>query len=358
MLFIEGVIDMLPTKGYAAPNATTALQPFSFDRREPKPHDVVIKILYCGICHSDIHMARNEWGVSTYPMVTGHEIVGTVERVGSEVKKFKVGDSVGVGVFVDSCRDCNNCKQGEEQFCEKQTSLTYGSLEQDGKTPTQGGFSNQIVVDENYVLRIPSNLKLENTAPLLCAGITTYSPLRFHNIGPGKRVAILGLGGLGHMGVKFAVAMGADVTVLSTSPNKEQDAKRLGAHHFVVTKDPKNLEAYVNYFDFILDAVSAPHDPNIYLNLLRTNGTLVLVGLPEKPLEVNAFSLITHRRKLAGSLIGGIRETQEMLDYCAKNNITADVEVIPMQKVNEAFERTIKSDVKYRFVIDMNSLKD
>lgn len=347
---------MLPTRGYAAKSATTPLEPFSFERREPGAHDVLIKILYTGICHTDIHLARNEWGGSTFPMVPGHEIVGTVERVGNAVTKFKVGDTVGVGCFVDSCRSCHNCEQSEQQFCTKHISYTYNSTEQDGATPTQGGYSNQIVVDENYVLRISPKLNLANAAPLLCAGITTYSPLHHYKIGPGKRVGIIGLGGLGHMGVKLAAAMGAEVTVLSTSPSKEKDALALGADKFVVTKDVKNLESLANYFDFILDTASASHDLNMYLNMLRTNGTMVLVGVPEKPAEVNAFNLIVNRRQLAGSLIGGMRETQEMLDYCAEKGITSDVEIIPIQKVNEAFERTIKSDVRYRFVIDMNTL--
>lgn len=347
---------MLATHGYATKSPTSNLAPFSFERREPGPHDVLIEILYCGVCHSDIHCARNEWGGSTYPMVPGHEIVGRVTRVGSNVKKFKIGDLAGVGCFVDTCRTCTSCKEGEEQFCEKHLSLTYGSTEQDLTTPTYGGYSSQIVVDENYVLRISAKTPLANVAPLLCAGITTYSPLRRYKVGPGKRVGIIGLGGLGHMGVKFAVAMGADVTVFSTSPAKEQDAKRLGAHHFVVTKDPRILEPLANQFDFILDAVSAQHDPNIYLNLLHRDGVMALVGVPEKPLEIHALSLIWKRRMLVGSLIGGIRETQEMLDYCAEKNITSDVEVIPIQKINEAFERTLKSDVRYRFVIDMTTL--
>ncbi|MCI0447651.1 NAD(P)-dependent alcohol dehydrogenase, partial [bacterium] len=286
----------------------------------------------------------------------GHEIVGRVVRVGFAVKKFKVDDLAGVGCFVDSCRVCASCKESEQHLCEKLVSFTYCSTEQDQKTPTQGGYSSQIVVDENYVLKISPKLPLANVAPLLCAGITTYSPLRQHKVGPGQKVAIIGLGGLGHMAVKLAASMGADVTVLSRSKSKEQDAHRLGANHFVVTKDPKNLEPLANHFNFILDAVSAPHDPNMYLNLLRRDAVMVLVGVPDKPLEVQPFSLILKRRKLAGSLIGGIRETQEMLDYCAEKNITADVEIIPIQEIAEAFERTTKGDVHYRFVIDMKSL--
>lgn len=347
---------MLSTRAYAVKSPSSNFEPFNFERREVGPHDVLIKILYCGICHSDIHQARNEWKGSNYPMVPGHEIVGRVVRVGSAVKKFKVDDVAGVGCFVDSCRICESCKEGEQNFCENNISFTYNSTEQDLKTPTYGGYSSQIVVDENYVLKVSPKLTLANVAPLLCAGITTYSPLRRHKVGPGQRVAVVGLGGLGHMAVKLAAAMGADVTVLSTSQAKEQDARRLGAKHFVVTKDPKNLEALANHFHFILDAVSAPHDINTYLNLLRRDGVMVLVGVPEKPYELAPFQLIVKRRSLSGSLIGGIRETQEMLDYCAEKNITADVEVIPVQKIEEAYQRTIKGDVHYRFVIDMNTL--
>lgn len=347
---------MISTRGYATKEPTSLLEPFNFERRELGSHDVLIKILYCGVCHSDIHMARNEWKNSNYPMVPGHEIVGRVERIGSHVKKYKTDDIVGVGCFVDSCRSCATCKESEEQFCEKHLALTYNSTEMDLKTPTFGGYSSQIVVDENYILKISPKLSLAQVAPLLCAGITTYSPLRRFKAGPGKRVAVVGLGGLGHMAVKFAAAMGAEVTVLSTSAAKETDAKRLGAHKFIVTKDPKNFEAFANYFDFILDTVSASHDPNVYLNLLRRDGVMVLVGVPEELLPVQAFSLIMKRRTLAGSLIGGIRETQEMLDYCAEKNITSDVEIIPIQKINEAFDRTIKGDVRYRFVIDMSTI--
>lgn len=347
---------MFPTIGYAVHGPKNHFEPFKFDRRNLGPNDVLIKITHCGICHSDIHSARNEWKNATYPMIPGHEIVGHVEQVGSAVKKFKVNDVVGVGCFVDSCRQCGSCKEGEEQFCEKHLSFTYNSTEQDNKTMTFGGYSSQIVVDENYVLKVNSKLPLENIAPLLCAGITTYSPLRHYKIGPGKRVAILGLGGLGHMGVKIAAAMGAEVTVLSTSASKEQDAKRLGAHHFVVTKNPDNLTKLANYFDLILDTVAAPHDVSMYLNLLRRNGVLVLVGLPDKPLSLEAFPLIMNRRTFAGSLIGGIRETQEMLDFCAEKNIASDVEVISIKQIEEAYERTIKGDVRYRFVIDMKTL--
>lgn len=347
---------MIKTKGYATESANATLAPFSFERREVGAHDVLIQILFCGVCHSDIHQARNEWGNSIYPMVPGHEIVGRVARVGAEVTRFKEGDLAGVGCFVDSCRVCDNCKEGEEQYCTNHLVATYNATERDEKTPTFGGYSSQIVVDENYTLTIPENLPLANAAPLLCAGITTYSPLRRFKVGAGQRVGVVGLGGLGHMGVKLAVSMGAEVTVFSTSPTKEQDARNLGAHNFVVTQDPQNLEPLAAKFDFILDTVSATHDPNPYLNLLRREGAMVLVGAPEKPLELSAFSLITNGRTLAGSMIGGIRETQEMLDYCASKGITSDVEIIPIQRIEEAYERTVKGDVRYRFVIDMESL--
>ena len=347
---------MLHTRGYATMGPTSKLEPFSFERREPGAGDVVIEILYCGVCHSDIHQARNEWDNSIYPMVPGHEIVGRVKQVGSEVTHFKAGDLAGVGCFVDSCRVCSNCKAGEEQFCETHLVVTYNGTEMDEKTPTYGGYSSQIVVDEKYTLRVSPDLPLAQVAPLLCAGITTYSPLKHFNVRAGQRVGIVGLGGLGHMGVKFASSMGADVTVFSTSKDKEADARKLGAQNFVVTRDPDNLLPLAGKFDFILDAVSAPHDLNMYLNLLRRDGTMVLVGAPEKPLELSAFSLLANRRRLAGSLIGGIRETQEMLDYCAEKNITSDVEVIPIKQIEEAYERTIKGDVRYRFVIDMKTL--
>src|SRR5579884_4231753 len=347
---------MLPTRGYAAKGPTSLLEPFDFERRDPGPRDVLIEILYCGICHSDIHQARDEWGGAIFPMVPGHEIVGKVTRVGPEVKRFRVGELAGVGCFVNSCRTCESCRAGLEQYCEGHITWTYNGTEKDGKTPTYGGYSTQIVVDENYTLKIPTNLPLANVAPLLCAGSTTSSPLRHFQVGPGQRVAVVGLGGLGHMAVKLAASMGAEVTVLSTSKTKEADARRLGAQDFVVSLDPKNLAALANRFHLILDAVSAPHDLNAYLNLLRRDGVLALVGAPPKPIPVQAFSLILKRRTLAGSVIGGIRETQEMLDYCAQQNITADVEVIPIQQVNEAYERTLKGDVRYRFVIDMKTL--
>jgi len=347
---------MLPTRGYAAKSPTSLLEPFNFERREPGPHDVLVEILYCGVCHSDIHQARDEWGGSIFPMVPGHEIVGRVARVGSQVTRFKVGELAAVGTFVDSCRVCESCKEGLEQYCAKQASWTYNGTEQDKKTLTYGGYSSHIVVNEQYAFKISPKLPLANVAPLLCAGITTYSPLKYCKVGPGQRVGIVGLGGLGHMAVKLAASLGAEVTVFSTSKTKEQDARRLGAHDFVVSLDPKNLDALASRFDFILDAVSASHDVNAYLNLLRRDGVMTMVGVPAKPLQVQAFSLILKRRKLTGSGVGGLRETQEMLDYCAAKNITADVEVIPMQQVDAAWERTIKGDVRYRFVIDMKTL--
>jgi uncharacterized zinc-type alcohol dehydrogenase-like protein len=320
--------------------------------------DILIEILFCGVCHSDIHQARDEWGGSIYPMVPGHEIVGRVAHVGAEVTKFKEGDVAGVGCFVDSCRECANCAEGFEQFCLKQSAQTYNSTEMDRKTPTFGGYSSQIVVDENYALKISDTENLAGVAPLLCAGITTYSPLKRFNVGAGQKIGVVGLGGLGHMGVKLAASMGAQVTVFSTSPSKEQDAKKLGAHDFVVTKNPENMMAHAGTYDFILDTVSANHDLNVYLNLLKRGGVMVIVGVPEKAAEVSAFSLIVNNRTLAGSGIGGIAETQEMLDYCAENNITSDVEMISIQQIEQAYERTVKGDVRYRFVIDMKSLKN
>jgi alcohol dehydrogenase (NADP+) len=348
---------MIKTDGYAAPTAGAALEPFSFQRRELGARDVLIDIQYCGVCHSDIHQVRDEWGGSIYPMVPGHEIVGRVSRVGAEASKFKEGDLAGVGCFVDSCRTCRNCREGEEQYCENHLVSTYNGTEKDEKTPTYGGYSTRIVIDEDYALRIPDSLPLANTAPLLCAGITTYSPLRRFKVEEGQRVGVVGLGGLGHMGVKLAASMGARVTVFSTSPSKEQDARALGAHDFVITREPGWAERLAGQYDFVLDCVSAPHDINAYLNLLRREGALALVGAPEKPLEVAAFSLITNGRSLAGSMIGGIRETQEMLDYCAEHGISSDIELIPVQKIEEAYERTVKGDVRYRFVIDIASLK-
>ena len=346
------------TKAYAAHSPTDPLGPFSFQRRDVGPHDVQIEILYCGVCHSDIHQVRDEWGGSIYPMVPGHEIVGRIVKTGNHVTKFKAGDLAGVGCFVDSCRECPECKAGLEQYCDKGMSPTYNGYEQDKKTPTYGGYSTQIVVDENYVLSVSPKLALEGVAPLLCAGITTYSPLRHWNVGPGHKVAVLGLGGLGHMAVKLASSFGAEVTMFSTSPSKEADAKRLGAERFVLTTDPEAFNKLAKSFDVIIDTVSAQHDLEPYFTTLKTDGVLVLVGLPPNPLPVSGFSLVPKRRSLAGSMIGGIPETQEMLDYCAEHNITSDVEVIPIQQIAEAYERTIKGQVKYRFVIDIASLKD
>ncbi len=347
---------MIAAKSYAAQTATSPLGPYSFQRREPGVHDVVIDILYCGVCHSDIHQVRDEWGGSIFPMVPGHEIVGRISRVGSQVKDFKVGDLAGIGCFVDSCRTCDSCKEGLEQYCENWLSQTYNGYEQDRKTPTYGGYSSQIVTDEKYTLHVSPKLPLEGVAPLLCAGITTWSPLQEWKVGKGHKLGVLGLGGLGHMAVKLGVALGAEVTMLSSSPSKEKDAKRLGAHQFALTSDAEVLKKYADYFDFIIDTVSAQHDFNTYLSLLKRDGTLILVGAPPKPIDFPAFGIIPKRRRIAGSTIGGIRETQEMLDFCAEHNIVSDVEVIPMQEINNAYERVMKGDVRYRFVIDMASL--
>lgn len=347
---------MLATKGYAAMATKEKLLPFSFERRDVGPQDVLITISHCGICHSDIHQARNEWGVSLFPMVPGHEIIGIVSQVGSDVKTFKVGDRAGVGCFVDSCRTCTACREGQEQYCDSGPLWTYSGQDTAGQI-TQGGYSSQIVVDEHYVLRIPPTLSPAGAAPLLCAGITTYSPLRQWGIGRYHKLAVVGLGGLGHMAVKIAKAMGTEVTVFSTSEKKREDAKRLGAANFVVTSDPQAFTKLQGYFHYILDTVSALHDYNAYLELLKTDGTMILVGAPETPTPVEAFSLISKRRRLAGSLIGGIKETQKMFDFCAQHQIESDVEVIPIQQINEAYERVLRSDVRYRFVIDMASLK-
>ena len=349
---------MYNTKAYSAASATSPLASDTIARRDPTEHDVQIEILFCGICHSDLHMVRNEWGGGTvYPIVPGHEMVGRVTQVGSAVTKYKPGDLAGVGCMVDSDGTCPNCKTGLEQFCPNLT-LTYNSPDKHKTAPvTYGGYSDSVVVDERFVLRVPANLDLAGVAPLLCAGITTYSPLRHWGVTEGKKVGVVGLGGLGHMGVKFARAFGAHVVVFTTSPGKTEDALRLGAHEVVVSRNADEMQKHAGSFDFILDTVSAKHDINAYLNLLRLDGNITLVGVPEKPLEVAAFSLIVGRRSLSGSNIGGIAETQEMLDFCGEHNITADVEVIPIQKVNEAYERLLKSDVKYRFCIDMASLK-
>lgn len=347
---------MIETRGYATHDSNAKFVPFNFERRDLGDHDILVDVQFCGICHSDIHQAKSEWGPSIYPMVPGHEIVGRVSKVGSGVTKFKVGDLAGVGCFVDSCRECSSCKADMEQFCKVHCSATYNGTEMDKETPTYGGYSKHHVVDEAYALKISPDQPLAAVAPLLCAGITTYSPLRHYKVGPGSKVAIVGLGGLGHMGVKLAVSMGAEVTVLSTSPTKKEDALKLGAHHFVVTSDKANLKPLKGTFNFILDCVSADHEMDMYLNLLDVYGAMVLVGLPENPVSARAFSLAGNNRTLAGSSIGGIKETQEMLDYCAEHNITSDVEVIPITKIEEAYDRTIRADVRYRFVIDMSSL--
>ena len=347
---------MQQIKAYGVLSAAQALGPLQISRRDTGTNDVAIDIAYCGVCHSDIHQARNEWGSSIYPMVPGHEIVGTVTNVGAAVRRFKVGDKVGVGCMVDSCRECPDCKEGLEQFCSKSI-LTYNCLEKDNKTIAQGGYSTKIVVHQDFVLRLPKNLPLDKIAPLLCAGITTYSPLHHWKAGPGKRVAIIGLGGLGHVAVKIAHAMKAEVTVLSRTLDKKDDAMRLGADHMYATNDPKTFERLSKYFDLIINTVSVKLDWGQYLGLLKRDGSMVLLGVPSDAPALHAFSLIAGRRSLAGSLIGGIKETQEMLDFCGKHNITADIELIPMDRINEAYERVIKADVRYRFVIDMVSLK-
>lgn len=346
---------MLETKGYAATDPKKPLAPFTFARRDPRDHDVLIRIEYCGICHSDVHQVRDEWGGSTYPMVPGHEIVGTVEKVGAKVTRFKPGDRAGIGCFVDSCRTCRKCKAGEEQFCEKHTAFTYNGTEMDEKTPTQGGYSTQIVVDEGYALKIAKELPADRVAPLLCAGITTYAPLRRWKVEKGQRVGVVGLGGLGHMAVKIAAAMGCEVTLFSHSPKKREAAKSLGAHEFVVSSDDAAMNAVSERLDIIIDTVSADHDVARLLQTLRVDGTLVLVGLPEKPLVIPAFPIVGKQRRLVGSMIGGIRETQEMLDFCAAHKVLADVETIAAPKINEAYDRLVRADVRYRFVIDAST---
>lgn len=344
-------------RAYGTEAAKASLNQMQINRRQAMPHDVEIDILYCGVCHSDLHTARNEWRITVYPCVPGHEIVGKVARIGDKVSKFKIGDVVGVGCLVDSCRECEYCRDGVEQFCEKEAIQTYNSPDKFLGARTFGGYSEKIVVDENYVLRIPANLNLAATAPLLCAGITTYSPLKHWKIGPGKKVGVVGVGGLGHMAIKIAKAMGAHVVAFTTSESKFAEAKRLGADEAVLSTDEKQMAAYTGKLHFIIDAVSADHDINAYLNLLRVDGSLALVGAPEHPLSVAAFSVIVGRKSFAGSMIGGIAETQEMLDFCGQHNITSDIEMINIQQINEAYERLLKGDVKYRFVIDMASLK-
>ena len=347
---------MSVTKAFAATSATSPLTSFQIDRREVGPHDVQIEIAYCGVCHSDIHQVRDEWGGAMYPMVPGHEIVGRVTAVGSHVEKFKAGDLAGVGCLVDSCRTCASCARDLEQFCEKGSAFTYNGTEMDRKTPTFGGYSSHIVTDEAFCLKISPKLDLAGAAPLLCAGITTYSPLRHWKVGAGTKVGVVGLGGLGHMAVKLAAAMGAEVTMLSTSASKEADARKLGAAHFGLTSDPETFKRLGGQFDLIIDTISAPHDYNQYLGMLRLEGAMVLLGVPPAPTPVAAISLIFGRKSLSGSLIGGLKETQEMLDFCAEHGIVSDIELIPVQQINVAYERMLKGDVRYRFVLDMKTL--
>jgi alcohol dehydrogenase (NADP+) len=344
------------TKAYAALNSKDPLVPFQFERREVRPNDVQVEILFSGICHSDLHQVRDEWGGSIYPMVPGHEIVGRVIKVGDKVKKFKAGDLAGVGVMIDSCRNCKNCRKEMEQYCVEGMTGTYNGVERDGVTVAQGGYSSKIVTDETYVYTISSKLDLAGVAPLLCAGITTWSPLRYADVTKGMKVGVVGLGGLGHMGVKFAVSFGAEVTLISTSASKQKDAERLGAHKFILSTDEKQMKDACSYFDVILNTISANHDYKKYLDLLDLNGKLLVVGLPAEDPKVKPFALLKNRRSIIGSMIGGTKETQEMLDYCAEKNIVADVEIIPIQQVNEAYERMLKNDVRYRFVIDMKTL--
>jgi len=348
---------MTPALGYAGHSPTDSLKPFNFERRDPTARDVAIEILYCGVCHSDLHTVRNEWGGCNYPCIPGHEIVGRVTKVGIGVTKFKVGDLAAVGCMVDSCHECPSCKENLEQFCEKGAIFTYNSPDKHTGGHTFGGYSDSIVVDESFTLKVPTNLDLPAVAPLLCAGITTYSPIKRWGIKKGDKVGVVGLGGLGHMALKFAHAFGAKVVLFTTSPGKADDAKRLGADEVVISKNPDEMNKHLGTFDFIIDSVSADHDINIYLNLLKRDGTLTLVGAPEKPLPVSSFGLIFGRKILTGSLIGGIKETQEMLDFCSEHNIVSDIEMIDIGYINTAYERLLKSDVKYRFVIDMKSLK-
>ena len=345
----------MKVRGYAAMQAKAALTPWEFERRDLGANDVALDIKYSGICHSDIHQVLEEWGPAIFPMVPGHEIAGIVSQVGPAVTKFKVGDRIGVGVFVDSCRKCPPCLKGLQQYCIEGMTGTYNQLERDGKTPAMGGYSNVMVINEDYAVSIPDNLPLDGVAPLLCAGITLYSPIKHWNVGPGKKVAVMGLGGLGHMGVKFAAALGADVTVFSHSPAKEADAKAMGAHHFVSTKEEGFNKKYIKHFDLILNTVSAELNINTYLDMLNVDGTLVVIGLPGKPYAVEVGTLLPARRSLSGSMIGGIPEMQEMLDFCGKHNIVSDVEVIKSDYINKAYERTVASDVKYRFVIDAST---
>lgn len=355
MVNAELCTTMSHAKAYSAQSASSPLAPDTIERRDPGPHDVVIDIAYCGVCHSDVHAVRDEWSNTRFPIVPGHEITGTVRQVGSAVKRWKAGDRVGVGCMVNSCRECSACREHEEQFCERGSTLTYNSYDKYGdRSLTKGGYSTQIVVNEDFVLRIPEGMPLDRTAPLLCAGITTYSPLRRFGVGPGMHLGVVGLGGLGHVAVKIAKAMGAHVSMISHSERKRADAAKLGADDFLATHDPEVFAHNKKRFDFILDTISAQHDYSAYLGLLKRGGTMVLVGIPESsPLDAGA--LVHHRRQLAGSLIGGIKETQEMLDFCAKHGVLADIELIPASKINEAYDRMVKSDVRYRFVIDGKS---
>jgi uncharacterized zinc-type alcohol dehydrogenase-like protein len=348
---------MPASKGYGTQNAQSPLGPLSFTRREPGPTEIAVDILYCGVCHSDLHMVRNEWGQSIYPLVPGHEIVGRVTAAGNAVSKFKVGGIAAVGVIVDSCRKCAPCKRSEENYCDEGATLTYAAKDRVDGSITMGGYSSNYVVDERFAHHVPANLDMAGVAPLLCAGITTYSPLRHWKAGPGKKVGIVGLGGLGHMALKFAHSLGAHTVLFTTNLRKKEDAERLGADEVVLSSDANAMKAHVNSFDFIIDAAAAPHSIDPYTALLKQDSTMCLVGLPDKPPAVSIFNLIGRRRSVAGSMIGGMPETQAMLDYCGEHNITADVEVIPIQKINEAYERMLKQDVKYRFVIDMSSLK-
>ncbi|RAV27784.1 NAD(P)-dependent alcohol dehydrogenase [Sinomicrobium soli] len=345
---------MIQAKGYAAQAVNEKLAPWNFERREVDNHDVQIEILYCGVCHSDLHSVTNYWGAGIFPLIPGHEIVGKVISIGNQVKKFKVGDIAGVGTGVDSCRECEECKSGYEQFCPEGVQ-TYGSIDKSGK-PTYGGYSNTIVVNEDFTFHISEKLDLAAVAPLLCAGITTYSPLRKWKVGKGHKLAVVGLGGLGHLAVKFGVALGAEVTVISTSPNKKTAAKKLGAHHFVVSKDEEQIKSVFHSFDFVLDTVSANHDINPYLGILKTNGTYINVGLPPEPWQISSFSVVVGNKSITGSGVGGLKEVQEMLDFCAEHHIVADIELIDIENINEAFVRMEKGDVRYRFVIDMATL--
>lgn len=348
---------MIKTNAYAVHSAKDKLSPYQFERRAVGADDILIEIAYCGVCHSDIHQVRNEWGGSIYPMVPGHEIVGKVKKIGENVKNFREGDLAGVGCMVDSCRKCESCQENLEQFCAKGASMTYSSYEQDKETITQGGYSQFIVVNQDFCLKVSDKLDLARVAPLLCAGITTYSPLKLWRVKKGQKVGIVGLGGLGHMAIKFAVAFGAEVTLFTHSPSKREDAVKLGAHQVIVTQEDSIFQQHQNEFDLILDTVSAEHDINLYLPCLKRDGVMVLVGVPDKPLPLVSANLIIPRRKLVGSLIGGIKETQEMLDFCAEHNIMSDIELINIQAIDKAYERMLRSDVKYRFVIDMQSLQ-